>query len=142
MFSLIGLGAGAAYVYSIVALLFPQIFPDELIGHHGDVALYFESAAVILTLVLLGQVMEAKAHSKTNTAVKELIKLSPADAILVKDGQEKKISVSDIQISDILRVRPGDKIPIDGTITEGSSSIDESMITGESIPMEKAKVMP
>ncbi|SMG08502.1 heavy metal translocating P-type ATPase [Sphingobacterium psychroaquaticum] len=139
MFSLIGLGAGAAYVYSIVALLFPQIFPDELIGHHGDVALYFESAAVILTLVLLGQVMEAKAHSKTNTAVKELIKLSPADAILVKDGQEKKISVSDIQIGDILRVRPGDKIPIDGTITEGSSSIDESMITGESIPMEKSE---
>ena len=139
MFSLIGLGAGAAFLYSIVALIFPQIFPDELIGHHGDVALYFESACVILTLVLLGQVMEAKAHSKTNTAVKELIKLSPAEAILVKDGNEKKVSVSEIQIDDILRVRPGDKIPIDGLIIEGESSIDESMITGESLPVEKAE---
>lgn len=139
MFSLIGLGAGAAFVYSIIALLFPQVFPEELLDHHGGVALYFESVCVILTLVLLGQVMEAKAHSKTNTAVKELIKLSPAEAILVKDGTEKKIAVSDIQIDDVLRVRPGDKIPIDGIIVDGASSIDESMITGESIPMEKSE---
>ncbi|MEJ5053757.1 heavy metal translocating P-type ATPase [Sphingobacterium sp. MYb382] len=137
MFSLIGLGAGAAFVYSVIALLFPQLFPEELLGHHGDVALYFESVGVILTLVLLGQVMEAKAHSKTNTAVKELIKLSPAEAILVKDGVDTKIAVSAIQVDDTLRVRPGDKIPIDGVILEGFSSIDESMITGEPIPMEK-----
>lgn len=137
MFSLIGLGAGAAFVYSVIALLFPQLFPEELLGHHGDVALYFESVGVILTLVLLGQVMEAKAHSKTNTAVKELIKLSPAEAILVKDGVDTKIAVSAIQVDDTLRVRPGDKIPIDGVIVEGFSSIDESMITGEPIPMEK-----
>ena len=137
MFSLIGLGAGAGFLYSVVALCFPSIFPDELLGHHGQVALYFESVAVILTLVLLGQLMEAKAHSKTNSAIKELIKLSPAEANLVEDGVEKKISVADIQLDQLLRVKPGEKIPVDGAITSGYSAIDESMLTGEPVPVDK-----
>lgn len=138
MFSLIGLGAAAAFIFSLLALFFPQIFPAELKGHHGEVHLYFESAAVILTLVLLGQVMEAKAHSKTNSAIKELIKLSPAEAIVVVDGKDKKVSIHDVKLGDILRVRAGDKVPVDGIVEEGNTSIDESMITGEPIPVEKA----
>ncbi len=138
MFSLIGLGAGAAFLYSLVALFLPNLFPAELLGHHGEPPLYFESVSVILTLVLLGQLMEAKAHSKTNSAMKELIKLAPAEAIRVQESTEERISVSDIQVGDILRVRPGDKVPIDGKIIEGASSIDESMITGEPIPVEKS----
>ncbi|WP_293925904.1 heavy metal translocating P-type ATPase [Sphingobacterium sp. UBA6320] len=137
MFSLIGLGAGAGFLYSVVALCFPSLFPDELLGHHGQVALYFESVAVILTLVLLGQMMEAKAHSKTNSAIKELIKLSPAEANLVENGVEKKISVADIQLNQLLRVKPGEKIPVDGAITSGYSTIDESMLTGEPVPVDK-----
>ena len=137
MFSLIGLGAGAGFLYSVVALFFPSLFPDALLGHHGQVALYFESVAVILTLVLLGQLMEAKAHSRTNSAIKELIKLSPAEANLVENGVEKKISVADIQLEQILRVKPGEKIPVDGEITSGHSSIDESMLTGEPVPVDK-----
>ncbi|MEN5086061.1 heavy metal translocating P-type ATPase [Sphingobacterium faecium] len=137
MFSLIGLGAGAGFLYSVVALCFPSLFPDELLGHHGQVALYFESVAVILTLVLLGQMMEAKAHSKTNSAIKELIKLSPAEANLVENGVEKKISVADIQLDQVLRVKPGEKIPVDGAITSGYSTIDESMLTGEPVPVDK-----
>ncbi len=138
MFSLIGLGAAAAFVFSLLAFFFPQLFPAELKGHHGEVHLYFESVTVILTLVLLGQVMEAKAHSKTNSAIKELIKLSPAEAILVEGGQDKKIAIHDVQIGNILRVRAGDKIPVDGIVQEGHTSVDESMITGEPIPAEKA----
>ncbi|WP_343557057.1 heavy metal translocating P-type ATPase [Sphingobacterium sp.] len=137
MFSLIALGAGAAFVYSLVGLFFPQIFPAELKNHHGYIALYFESVTVILTLVLLGQVMEAKAHSKTNSAIKELIKLSPSEATRVENGVDKKIGIDQIQICDILKVKPGDKIPVDGQITDGNSSIDESMLTGEPIPVEK-----
>lgn len=137
MFSLIGLGAAAAFIFSLLAFFFPQIFPAELKGHHGEVHLYFESVAVILTLVLLGQVMEAKAHSRTNSAIKELIKLSPAEAILVENGKERKVSIHDVKVGDVLRVRAGDKIPVDGLVTEGSTSIDESMITGEPIPVEK-----
>ncbi|MVZ61525.1 heavy metal translocating P-type ATPase [Sphingobacterium humi] len=138
MFSLIGLGAAAAFVFSLLAFFFPQLFPAELKGHHGEVHLYFESVTVILTLVLLGQVMEAKAHSKTNSAIKELIKLSPAEAILVEGGKDKKIAIHDVQIGNILRVRAGDKIPVDGIVQEGHTSVDESMITGEPIPAEKA----
>lgn len=139
MFSLIGLGAGAGFVYSVVALFFPSLFPDALLGHHGQVALYFESVAVILTLVLLGQLMEAKAHSRTNSAIKELIKLSPAEANLVENGIERKISVAEIQLEQILRVKPGEKIPVDGEITSGYSSIDESMLTGEPVPVDKTE---
>ncbi|AQX05753.1 copper-transporting ATPase [Elizabethkingia meningoseptica] len=137
MFSLIGLGAGAAFIYSIVALLFPAIVPHELKEHHGGANLYFESVCVILTLVLLGQLMEAKAHSRTNSAIKELIKLSPTEATLVENGQDKKIAVDHIQLGNILKVKPGDKIPVDGKITEGYSTIDESMITGEPVPVDK-----
>lgn len=137
MFSLIGLGAAAAFIFSLVGLLFPEIFPQEFRGHHGGVGLYFESVCVILTLVLLGQVMEAKAHSRTNSAIKELIKLTPSEAILVDNGQDRKIPVDAIELGNILKVRPGDKIPVDGVITEGNSTIDESMITGEPIPVDK-----
>ncbi|CAM3706436.1 heavy metal translocating P-type ATPase [Sphingobacterium prati] len=137
MFSLIALGAGAAFLYSLVGLFFPQIFPTDLKNHHGYIALYFESVTVILTLVLLGQVMEAKAHSKTNSAIKELIKLSPSDATRVENGVDVKIGVDQIQIGDTLKVKPGDKIPVDGQITNGTTNIDESMLTGEPLPVEK-----
>ncbi|MCW4469797.1 heavy metal translocating P-type ATPase [Flavobacterium sp. MFBS3-15] len=138
MFSLIGLGGAAAFLFSIVGLLFPSVFPQEFRGHHGSVHLYFEAVTVILTLVLLGQLLEAKAHSRTSGAIRELLKLSPTDATLVKDGNETQIHINDIQKGDILRVKPGEKIPVDGSITEGSASIDESMITGEPIPVTKA----
>ena len=137
MFSLIALGAGAAFIYSLVGLFFPQIFPEDLKNHHGYIALYFESVTVILTLVLLGQVMEAKAHSRTNSAIKELIKLSPSEATRVENGVDKKIGIEQIQIGDILKVKPGDKIPVDGQITSGNTHIDESMLTGEPLPVEK-----
>lgn len=137
MFSLIGVGAGAAFVFSIVALLFPSIFPDQFKNHDGSVFLYFEAVTVILTLVLLGQLLEARAHSQTSGAIKELLKLAPTQAILVENGIEKIISIHDIKVGDLLRVKPGDKIPVDGSITDGSSNVDESMITGEPIPVEK-----
>jgi len=137
MFSLIGVGAGAAFIFSVVALLFPSIFPDQFKNHDGSVYLYFEAVTVILTLVLLGQVLEARAHSQTNGAIKALLKLAPTQAILVENGVEKTISIHDIKVGDLLRVKPGDKIPVDGSITDGSSNIDESMITGEPIPVEK-----
>jgi Cu2+-exporting ATPase len=137
MFSLIGVGAGAAFIFSIVALLFPSIFPDQFKNADGSVFLYFEAVTVILTLVLLGQLLEARAHSQTSGAIKELLKLAPTQAILVENGVEKIISIHDIKVGDLLRVKPGDKIPVDGSITEGSSNVDESMITGEPIPVEK-----
>ncbi len=136
MFSLIGLGAGAAFLYSLLALFFPAVLPQDHTTHHG-VPLYFESVCVILTLVLLGQLMEAKAHAKTSSAIKELIKLSPHEAIRIEGTEEKRIAVSAIRVGDLLRVRPGDKVPIDGEITEGGSSVDESMISGEPLPVEK-----
>jgi Cu2+-exporting ATPase len=137
MFSLIGIGAGAAFIFSIVALLFPNIFPAQFKNHDGSVYLYFEAVTVILTLVLLGQLLEARAHSQTSGAIKELLKLAPTQAIIVVNGIEKTISIHDIKVGDLLRVKPGDKIPVDGTIIEGSSNVDESMITGEPIPVEK-----
>jgi heavy metal translocating P-type ATPase len=137
MFSLIGLGSGAAFVFSITALLFPSIFPEQFKTHDGNVFLYFEAVTVILTLVLLGQLLEAKAHGKTNESIKELLKLAPTQATLVENGKEKSISIHDIQLGDLLRVKPGEKIPVDGSITEGNSYIDESMITGEPVPVEK-----
>lgn len=137
MFSLIGLGAGAAFIFSLVALLFPSIFPEQFKSHDGSVYLYFEAVTVILTLVLLGQLLEARAHSQTSGAIKELLKLAPTNAVLVKNGMEKTISIHDIKVGDWLRVKPGDKIPVDGSIVEGASNIDESMITGEPIPVQK-----
>ncbi|HEY5691944.1 MAG TPA: heavy metal translocating P-type ATPase [Cyclobacteriaceae bacterium] len=139
MFTLIGIGAGTAWLFSLFGMLFPDIFPDQFKTEAGTVHVYFEAAAVILTLVLLGQLLEARAHSKTNTAVKELLKLSPNKAVRIKDSEEEEVSIDDIHIGDLLRVKPGDKIPVDGVIEDGESHIDESMITGEPVPVTKSK---
>lgn len=136
MFSLIALGVSAAFLFSIVAILFPDIFPHEM-GHDSKAPLYFEAVAVILTLVILGQLMEAAAHKRTGNAIKELMNLSPDEANLMVEGIEKKVPLSEIKVGDLLKVKPGEKVPVDGIITEGNSSIDESMITGEPIPVEK-----
>ena len=137
MFTLIGIGSGVAFLFSLVGLFFPTIFPDEFKTHDGTVHLYFEATTVILTLVLLGQLLEARAHSRTSGAIKELLKLAPTEATLVIDGADKVISIHDIKKGDLLRVKPGDKIPVDGKITDGESTIDESMISGEPIPVDK-----
>src|SRR5205814_1167282 len=134
MFTLIAVGIGAAYVFSAAAVLAPGIFPESF-RRHGDVDLYFEAAAVITTLVLLGQLLEAKARSRTGQAIKSLLGLAAKTAHRVRDGHEEEIPVAEIQKGDVLRVRPGEKVPIDGTITEGGSNLDESMITGESMPV-------
>ncbi|HMB64013.1 MAG TPA: heavy metal translocating P-type ATPase [Eudoraea sp.] len=138
MFTLIGIGAGVAWLFSVVAMLIPDFFPAQFKTESGSVHVYFEAATVILTLVLLGQVLEARAHSKTNSAVKELLKLAPNKAIRVRDGNEEEISIDEIERGDILRVKPGDRIPVDGIVTEGNTSVDESMITGEPIPVNKS----
>lgn len=138
MFTLIGIGAGVAWLFSVFGLFFPGFFPAEFTSHTGAVHDYFEAATVILTLVLLGQVLEARAHSKTNSAVKELLKLAPNKAVKLIDRVETEVSISEIHAGDILKVKPGDKIPVDGILTEGESSIDESMITGEPMPVHKA----
>ncbi|MEP2671248.1 MAG: heavy metal translocating P-type ATPase [Cyclobacteriaceae bacterium] len=139
MFTLIGIGAGAAWLFSLFGMLFPDIFPDQFKTESGTVHVYYEAATVILTLVLLGQLLEARAHSKTNSAVKELLKLAPNKAIRITNGEEEEISIDDITIGDLLRVKPGDKIPVDGIVEEGESNVDESMITGEPIPVSKAQ---
>lgn len=138
MFTLIGLGAGVAWLFSLAGLLFPDIFPAQFKTEYGTVHVYFEAATVILSLVLLGQVMEAKAHSKTNAAVKELLKLAPNQALKIVDGAEKLVAIEAIQEGDILKVKPGEKIPVDGRITEGNSRVDESMITGEPQAVKKS----
>ena len=137
MFTLIGIGTGVAFLFSLVGMFFPDIFPSEFKTETGTVLLYFEATTVILTLVLLGQLLEAKAHSQTSGAIKELLKLAPTEATLVTDGGDKVISIHDIKKDDLLRVKPGDKIPVDGKITAGESTIDESMISGEPIPVDK-----
>lgn len=137
MFSLIILGVAAAFIFSIVALIFPDIIPHEIRGSHHEIPLYFEAVCVILTLVILGQLMEAAAHKKTGNAIRELMNLSPDEANLIVNGEEKKVLLSQVKIGDLLKVKPGEKIPVDGKITEGSSVVDESMITGEPIPVEK-----
>ncbi len=139
MFTLIGMGTGVAYGYSAVATLAPQIFPESLRGMGGYPDVYFESAAAITTLVLLGQVMELRARSRTSAAIRALLDLSPRTARLVNpDGSEKDIPLEQVKPGDRLRVRPGEKIPVDGVLLEGRSTIDESMITGESTPVEKS----
>lgn len=137
MFTLIGLGTSVAFLFSIAGMFFPGIFPAEFKSHHGTIQLYFEAATVIITLVLLGQLLEAKAHGQTNGAIKELLKLAPTEATLVENGNDKVISIHNIKKGDLLRVKPGEKIPVDGKITSGESSIDEAMITGEPIPVDK-----
>jgi P-type Cu+ transporter len=142
MFTLIGLGTGVAYVYSVVATFAPGIFPDSLRTMGGYPDVYFEAAAAITTLVLLGQVMELRARSRTSAAIRALLDLSPKTARLITDGTagevtEKDIPLEHVKPRDKLRVRPGEKVPVDGVVVEGRSSVDESMITGESIPVEK-----
>ncbi len=136
MFTLIGLGVGVSYVYSLAAALVTDIFPASF-RKDGEVGTYFEAAAVITSLVLLGQVLELRARSKTGAAIKALLGLAPKTARRVKDGTEEDIPLGEVKPGDLLRVRPGEKIPVDGVVTEGSSSVDESMITGEPIPVEK-----
>lgn len=137
MFTLIGIGSGVAWLFSVIGLLFPDVFPDQFKTASGDVHVYFEAATVILTLVLLGQLLEARAHSKTNSAVKELLKLAPNKALKIENGDEVEVRIEEIRTKDILKVKPGEKIPVDGVITEGDTSIDESMLTGEPIPVDK-----
>lgn len=138
MFTLIGLGVGIAYAYSLVAVFAPGLFPPEFRMEGGVPSVYFEAAAVITTLVLLGQVLELRARSSTNAAIRDLLGLAPKTARRMRaDGTEEDVSLADVHIGDRLRVRPGEKVPVDGVVIEGSSSIDESMITGEPIPVEK-----
>ncbi|MEO7292770.1 MAG: heavy metal translocating P-type ATPase, partial [Ginsengibacter sp.] len=137
MFTLIGIGTGVAFLFSVIAMIFPGIFPDQFRTMSGTVFVYFEAATVIITLVLLGQLLEARAHSRTSGAIKELLKLVPSEATLLINGEEKIILIDEIKKGDRLRVKPGGKIPVDGKVVEGESSIDESMITGEPIPADK-----
>ncbi|MGE0470502.1 MAG: heavy metal translocating P-type ATPase [Nitrospira sp.] len=138
MFTLIGLGTGAAYLYSVAATLVPGMFPDSFRVHGGELAVYFEPAVAIIALVLLGQVMELRARSRTSSALKALLGLAPKTArVLRHDAREEDIPLEQVQVGDRLRVRPGEKIPVDGVVLEGSSAVDESMVTGESIPVEK-----
>jgi Cu+-exporting ATPase len=138
MFTLIGLGVSVAYLYSLVAKLYPDLFPPSFRGEHGEVSVYFEAAAVIVTLVLLGQVLELKARGQTSAAIKALLGLAPKTARrLQENGHEEDVPLDQVQVGDRLRVRPGEKIPVDGTVLEGKTSVDESMVTGEPIPVEK-----
>jgi Cu2+-exporting ATPase len=141
MWTLISLGAGAAYLFSIIALLFPGIFPEQF-KMNGSVHLYFEAATVILTLILLGQVLELKARGRTNSAIRALLNLVPPQAIVIKDGIEKVIPLEQVLVNDTLRIKPGEKIPVDGQVVSGHSTVDESMITGEPVPIEKTIGMP
>ena len=139
MFTLIALGTGTAFLYSVVAVLFPQLFPATFRGTGGALPVYFEAAAAITTLVLLGQVLELRARSRTSAAIRSLLQLSPKNARLVRaDGTELDVPLEHIQVGDMLRVRPGEKVPVDGVVTDGESSVDESLMTGEPIPVEKS----
>ncbi|MAJ64700.1 MAG: copper-translocating P-type ATPase [Micavibrio sp. TMED2] len=138
MFSLIAMGTGAAYLFSVTAVLVPEIFPAGFRNADGHVGVYFEAAAVIVTLVLLGQVMELRARERTGSAIKSLLDMAAKIArIIHDDGSEEEIPLEDVKVGDKLRVRPGDKVPVDGTVLEGRSSVDESMISGEPVPVEK-----
>jgi len=139
MFTLIALGTGVAFAYSIVATVLPSVFPASFQDAHGEVAVYFEAAAVIVTLVLLGQVMELRARHRTGSAIRALLGLAPKTARRIEpDGSENDVPLQNIQVGNHLRVRPGEKMPVDGVVIDGTSAVDESMITGESIPIEKA----
>jgi Cu+-exporting ATPase len=139
MFTLIGLGVGVAYAYSVVATLVPDIFPASFRSAEGEVAVYFEAAAMIVTLVLIGQVMELRARSQTGAAIRALLGLAPKSARrIAADGSEEDVPLDQVQPGDRLRIRPGEKVPVDGTVVEGSSAVDESMVTGESMPVQKS----
>jgi Cu+-exporting ATPase len=138
MFTLIGLGVTVAYVYSLIATVFPEVFPHSFRGHDGTVPVYFEAAAVITTLVLLGQVLELRARSQTGTAIRALLGLAPKTARRIREnGTDEEVSLEDVRVGDRLRVRPGEEIPVDGAVLEGTSAVDESMISGEPIPVTK-----
>jgi Cu+-exporting ATPase len=140
MFTLIAMGVGTAYLYSVFAALFPGFFPESFRGHNGEVGVYFDAAAVITTLVLLGQILELRARSRTSSAIRALLGLAPKTARLIRDdGGEEDVPLDRVRPGDRLRVRPGEKIPVDGMVLEGSTSVDESMVTGEPIPVEKTK---
>jgi len=136
MFTLIAIGTAAAYLFSLAALVFPGAIPHQF-QHDGGAPLYFEAAAVIITLVLLGQLLELRARHRTGAAIRELMSLAPPLARVVRDGAEREVPLDDVRVGDTLRVRPGEKIPVDGWLTEGESSVEESMITGEPMPVEK-----
>jgi Cu+-exporting ATPase len=137
MWTLISLGVGAAYGYSVVATLFPGIFPHSMRGHGGSVPVYFEAAAVIVALIFLGQVLELRARERTGSAIRALLDLAPKTARLVRDGEERDVPLDEVKAGDLLRIRPGESVPVDGIVTEGRSSVDESMISGEPVPVEK-----
>ena len=138
MFTLIAMGTGTAYLYSVAAALFPSLFPSSFRSHAGEIAVYFEAAAVITTLVLVGQVLELRARSQTSSAIRSLLGLAPKTARLVKaGGTEEDIALESVKPGDLLRVRPGEKAPVDGVVVEGSGTLDESMVTGEPLPVEK-----
>ena len=139
MFTLIAIGSGAAYLYSLAAVVAPGLFPATFRDASGNIGLYFEAAAVITVLVLLGQVLELRARSQTSGAIQALLGLAPKTARRISsDGSEADVPLSEVAIGDLLRVRPGEKVPVDGSVVEGRSSVDESMVTGEPIPVEKA----
>jgi len=139
MFTLIALGTGVAYLYSVLAVLAPGLFPDAFRLSDGSIPVYFESAALIVTLVLLGQVLELKARSRTGAAIASLLELAPRTARRLRGvGVEEDIPIEQVQVGDRLRVRPGERIPVDGEVFEGKSAVDESMVTGEPIPVEKS----
>ncbi|HPF46642.1 MAG: heavy metal translocating P-type ATPase [Alphaproteobacteria bacterium] len=139
MWTLISLGTGVAYLYSIVALFLPGFFPDQVKSDHGLVPVYFEASSVIIVLVLLGQVLELKAREKTGGAIRALLDLAPKKAIRIKnDGIEEEVPIEEISVGDLVRVRPGEKIPVDGEVVEGRSFVDESMLSGEPVPVEKS----
>src|SRR5690606_20735060 len=137
MFTLIGIGAGVAWIFSVFGMLFPDFFPDQFKTEMGTVHVYFEAATVILTLVLMGRVVEARAHNRTNSAVKELLKLAPNKAVRIGDVKEETIASDKIEVGEKLRVKPREKIPGDGSILAGERSIDESMITCEPVSVSK-----
>ncbi|MGJ5619100.1 copper-transporting P-type ATPase [Sulfitobacter sp. MF3-043] len=143
MFSLISMGVGAAYAFSIVAVIAPQMFPDGFRDENGNVGVYFEAAAVIVTLVLLGQVMELRAREGTGKAIRALLDMAAKTALVIRPGgTEEEIDLDQVQLGDHLRVRPGDKVPVDGVVVDGRSSVDESMISGEPVPVEKVAGEP
>jgi len=139
MFTLIGIGTSVAFLFSVIAMLFPNTFPAQFKTENGTVFVYFEATTVILTLVLLGQLLEARAHSRTSGAIKALLKLVPSEAVLLENGEEKVIPIDQIKKGDQLRIKPGEKIPVDGKLVQGTASIDEAMITGEPVPVEKTE---
>src|SRR5680860_95030 len=137
MFTLVSLGTGIAWVYSVAGLFFSKYFPQPIKNIDGNVSLYFESAVIITVLVILGQMLELRAHAKTNSALKELLNLVPPTALVIRDGKEIEVPLSEVIVGDKIKVKPGEKIPVDGSIIEGNSVVDESMITGEPMPVDK-----